>query len=73
MPQFLKLGELWINADQITEVHIKDFKDGMPTDCMIKLFGEGVRELSGEEITAAVLAFLQDNEYKPPGRRPKGN
>ena len=72
MPQFLKLGDLWINAEQITEVHV-DSKDGMPTDCMIKLLGEGVRELAGEEITAAVLAFLQDNEYKPSGRRPQGN
>jgi len=68
MPQFLKLGDLWINADQIIEVHV-DSKDGRPAGCKIKLLGEGVRELTGEQLTAAVLAFLQANEYKLSGQR----
>jgi hypothetical protein len=63
MPQFLKLADLWINTDQIVEVHV-DSKHGRPTDCKIKLLGEGLRELTGEQITAAVLAFLQANEYR---------
>jgi hypothetical protein len=69
MPQFLKLGELWINVDQIIEVHVDDSKDGRPTGCKIKLLGEGVRELTGEEITGAVLAFLKANEYMLSGQR----
>ena len=69
--RFLKLGDLWINADQITEVHIETSTDGTPKSCKIKLLGEPVRELSGEEIIAEVLAFLQENEVKPPRRKGK--
>jgi hypothetical protein len=71
MPQFLKLGDLWINVDQITEVHMELSKDGAPTGCKIKVMGEPLRELTGAEITAEVLAFLQANEYGPAGRRRK--
>src|SRR5438477_12918645 len=69
MPQFLKLGELWINADPIIEVPIDDSKDGRPASCRIKLLGEGVRDLTGEQLTAAVLAFWQTNEVKQAGQR----
>ena len=69
MPQFLKLGDLWINADQITEVHVEASKDGTPTGCKVKLMGEAMRELTGAEITTAILAFLEANEYGPAGPR----
>jgi hypothetical protein len=63
MAQFLKLGDLWINAEQITEVHVEFSTSGTPTSCKLKLLGEAVREPSGEEITGKVVAFLQANEY----------
>jgi hypothetical protein len=71
MPQFLKLGDLWINVDQITEVHVESSKDGAPTGCKVKVMGEALRELTGAEISAAVLAFLEANEYRSSGRRKK--
>lgn len=69
MPQFLRLGDLWINAEQITEVHVEVSTAGTPTSCRIRVLGEAMRELSGAEITADVLAFLQAHEYKPPARQ----
>ena len=71
MPHFLKLGDLWINADQITEIHIETTTDGTPKGCKIKLLGESVRELSGEKLIAAVLAFLHQNEVKPSRQKGK--
>ena len=65
MPQFLKLGDLWINVSQITEVHVEASKDGTPAGCRIKLMGEPVRDLADAEIAGEVLAFLQANEVKP--------
>jgi hypothetical protein len=64
MPQFWKLGDLWINADQITEVHVEYSADGTPASCKIKLLGEAPRELTGAEITGAVLAHLRTNELR---------
>ena len=72
MPQFLNFGKLWINVDQITEVHVDTSKEGVPIGCKIKILGESARELSGKEIASAVLAFLQAHEYGP-SQRPKGH
>ena len=65
MPQFLKLGDVWINISQITEVHIELSKDGAPAGCKIKLLGEAMRELADAEIASEVLAFLEANAVKP--------
>jgi hypothetical protein len=64
MPQFWKLGDFWINADQITEVHVEYSADGTPASCKIKMLGEAARELTDAQITAAVLAHLRANEFK---------
>jgi hypothetical protein len=69
MPQFLQLGDLWINVCQITEVHVEASKDGTPAGCRIKLMGEPMRELSDAALASQVLAFLQANDIKPLRRK----
>jgi hypothetical protein len=62
MPRFLRLGNVWINVEQIIEVHAEQ-PEGRPAQCRIRLPGETAVILEGDNMTK-LLNYLQGNETR---------
>lgn len=63
MPRFLRLGNMWVNVDQIIEVQAEPRRENEPARCRIRLPGESAMVLEGDNMTK-LLEFLQSNETR---------